>query len=75
MSWRSRVASIGEAPPVPIAATTSPRSITAGVVKSQSGRAVDHIDRHPRRPRRAGRGARQKASSGEATKARTAAPA
>ena len=33
---RSRVASIGEAPPVPTAATTSPRSITAGVVKSQS---------------------------------------
>ena len=36
MSCRSRVASIGEAPPVPMAATTSPRSITAGVVKSQS---------------------------------------
>jgi hypothetical protein len=27
---------MGEAPPVPIAATTAPRSMTAGVVKSQS---------------------------------------
>ena len=27
---------MGEAPPVPMAATTSPRSMTAGVVKSQS---------------------------------------
>ncbi len=36
MSLRSMVASMGEAPPVPMAATTSPRSMTAGVVKSQS---------------------------------------
>jgi len=34
MSLRSLVARVGEPPPVPTAATTSPRSITAGVLKS-----------------------------------------
>ena len=32
---RRSPARTGEAPPVPTAATTSPRSMTAGVVKSQ----------------------------------------
>ncbi len=36
MLLRSMVASTGAEPPVPTAATTSPRSITAGVLKSQS---------------------------------------
>ena len=41
ISLRKRPASIGEEPPVPTAATTSPRSMMAGVVKShRAGRSV-----------------------------------
>jgi hypothetical protein len=71
MSWRSMVASIGEAPPVPMAATTSPRSITAGVVKSQRcGRSTTLTGTWAARA--AAAAAWAKASSSEATKARIA---
>ncbi len=62
---------MGEAPPVPIAATTAPRSITAGVVKSQSaGRSTTFTGTCAARAAPAAAAA--KASSGEATKASAA---
>ena len=62
---------MGEAPPVPMAATTSPRSMMAGVVKSQSAGRSTTLTGTPA-ARAAPAQAAAKASSGVATKARIA---
>jgi hypothetical protein len=71
MSLRSMVASTGAEPPVPTAATTSPRSITAGVLKSHSAGLSTTLT-STRAARAAPAAAWTNTSSSLATKASTA---